>query len=225
MLGEQKFYEYIRRFGFGVRTGIELPGEIRGMVHSPRNWSKISITRIPMGQEVGVTPLQMLMAMATIANGGKLVQPRIVKTIIDDKGKVTGDLKPTVVRQVISPETAAQIGLALRGVVSKRGTAAEAAVPGYTMRARPAPPRKPRLTAATRRTNTLSPSVDFFPPKIPLLSPSSCSTTPIRKIPISTTAAPSPDPFFPAWLRRRPAISILSRMRKLERQTLPDESP
>ncbi len=133
MLGEQKFYEYIRRFGFGDRTGIELPGEIRGMVHPPRSWSKISITRIPMGQEVGVTPLQMAMAMATVANGGKLVQPRIVKTIIDDKGKVTGDLKPSVVRQVISPETASQIALALRGVVSKRGTAAEAAVPGFTI--------------------------------------------------------------------------------------------
>ncbi|CAN5492722.1 penicillin-binding protein [soil metagenome] len=131
MLGEQKFYEYIRRFGFGDRTGIELPGEIRGMVHPPRSWSKISITRIPMGQEVGVTPLQMLMAMATVANGGKLVQPRIVKTIIDDKGKVSGNLQPTLVRQVISPQAAADIALALRGVVTKRGTAAGAAVPGF----------------------------------------------------------------------------------------------
>jgi cell division protein FtsI (penicillin-binding protein 3)/stage V sporulation protein D (sporulation-specific penicillin-binding protein) len=133
MLGEQKFYEYIRRFGFGDRTGIELPGEIGGMVHSPKNWSKISITRIPMGQEVGVTPLQMLMAMATVANGGKLLQPRIVKSITDDNGKAISVLQPTVVRQVVSPETAAQIALALRGVVSQRGTAAEAAVPGFTI--------------------------------------------------------------------------------------------
>ena len=133
MLGEQKFYEYIRRFGFGDRTGIELPGEIGGMVHPPRSWSKISITRIPMGQEVAVTPLQMIMAMATIANGGKLIQPRIVKTIIDDEKRTISELKPTVVRQVISPETAAQITLALRGVVSQRGTAAEAAVPGFTI--------------------------------------------------------------------------------------------
>jgi cell division protein FtsI (penicillin-binding protein 3)/stage V sporulation protein D (sporulation-specific penicillin-binding protein) len=131
MLGEMKFYEYIRRFGFGERTGIELPGEIRGMVHPPRTWSKISITRIPMGQEVGVTPLQMIMAMATIANGGKLVQPRIVKSITDDQGKVRSALKPTVVRQVISRQTASEVAYALRGVVSKRGTAAEAAVPGY----------------------------------------------------------------------------------------------
>ncbi|MDQ3413620.1 MAG: penicillin-binding transpeptidase domain-containing protein, partial [Verrucomicrobiota bacterium] len=76
-------------------------------------------------------PLQMLMAMATVANGGKLVQPRIVKTIIDDKGKVSGNLQPTLVRQVISPQAAADIALALRGVVTKRGTAAGAAVPGF----------------------------------------------------------------------------------------------
>ncbi len=133
MLGEMKFYEYIRRFGFGDRTGIELPGEIRGMVHPPRSWSKISITRIPMGQEVGVTPLQMIVAMATIANGGKLVQPRIVKSIVDDQGNAISKLKPTIVRQVISPQVASEIACALRGVVSKRGTAAEAAVPGYTV--------------------------------------------------------------------------------------------
>jgi cell division protein FtsI (penicillin-binding protein 3)/stage V sporulation protein D (sporulation-specific penicillin-binding protein) len=131
MLGEMKFYEYIRQFGFGDRTGVELPGEIGGVIHPPRSWSKISITRIPMGQEVGVTPLQMILAMSTVANGGKLVQPRIVKSIVDDHKKTVSALKTTVVRQVVSPETASQIAYALRGVVSKRGTAAEAAVPGY----------------------------------------------------------------------------------------------
>ncbi|HEY1583895.1 MAG TPA: penicillin-binding protein 2 [Chthoniobacterales bacterium] len=133
MLGEQKFYEYIRRFGFGDRTGIELPGEIGGVIHPPKTWSKISITRIPMGQEVGVTPLQMIVAMSTIANGGKLIQPRIVKSIVDDQGNAISVLRPTVVRRVVSAETASRIAYALRGVVSKRGTAAEAAVPGFTI--------------------------------------------------------------------------------------------
>ncbi|HEY5035651.1 MAG TPA: penicillin-binding protein 2 [Chthoniobacterales bacterium] len=133
MLGDQKFYEYIRSFGFGERTGIELPGEIPGIIHPPQTWSKISITRMPMGHEVGVTPLQMIMAMATIANGGKLVAPRIVKSIVDENGKVISELKPTVVRQVISKEAAEEVTLALRGVVSARGTAAEAAVPGFTI--------------------------------------------------------------------------------------------
>jgi len=132
-VGEQKFYEYIRRFGFGERTGIELPGEINGLIRPPQSWSKISITRIPMGHEIGVTPLQMTMAMATIANGGKLVVPRIVKSITTSEGTTISSLSPVVLRQVISPETAREIGDALRGVVSDAGTAAAAAVPGFTI--------------------------------------------------------------------------------------------
>src|SRR6185295_13933354 len=84
-LGDQKFYEYIRRFGFGERTGINLPGEIGGLIHPPHNWSKISITRMPMGQEVGATPLQMAVAMCAIANGGHLMVPQIIHEIIDDE--------------------------------------------------------------------------------------------------------------------------------------------
>ena len=132
-VGEQKFYEYIRRFGFGERTGIELPGEISGLIRPPQSWSKISITRIPMGHEIGVTPLQMIVAMAAIANGGKLITPRIVKSITSDDGKTLSSLSPVVLRQAISPQTAKQIGDALRGVVSDRGTAAAAAVPGFTI--------------------------------------------------------------------------------------------
>src|SRR5437016_6769157 len=101
-LGDQKFYEYIRRFGFGERTGVELPGEISGVIRPPQTWSKISITRIPMGHEVGVTPLQMTLAMATIANGGKLVMPRIVKSVTAADGKTITEFTPQVVRQVIS---------------------------------------------------------------------------------------------------------------------------
>src|SRR6266436_6804 len=132
-VGEQRFYEYIRRFGFGERTGIELPGEINGLIRPPQSWSKISITRIPMGHEIGVTPLQMTVAMATIANGGKLIMPRIVKSVTAADGKTISSLSPVVLRQVISPEIAREIGDALRGVVSDAGTAAAAAVPGFTI--------------------------------------------------------------------------------------------
>jgi cell division protein FtsI/penicillin-binding protein 2 len=132
-VGEQKFYEYIRRFGFGERTGIELPGEINGLIRPPQSWSKISITRIPMGHEVGVTPLQMTVAMAAIANGGKLITPRIIKSVTTSDSKTISSLSPVVLRQVVSAETAREIGDALRGVVSDRGTAAAAAVPGFTI--------------------------------------------------------------------------------------------
>jgi cell division protein FtsI/penicillin-binding protein 2 len=132
-LGEGKFYEYIRRFGFGERTGIELPGEIPGIVRAPQSWSKISITRIPMGHEVAVTPLQMTAGMAVIANGGKLVTPRIVRSITNAEGETVSEFTPSVLRQVISPQTAQQISEALQGVVSEKGTAKAAAVGGFTV--------------------------------------------------------------------------------------------
>ncbi|CAN5553345.1 penicillin-binding protein [soil metagenome] len=132
-IGEQKFYEYIRRFGFGQRTGVELPGEERGIANPPQSWSKISITRIPMGHEIAVTPLQMTTAMAVIANGGKLVTPRIIKSITDAEGRQIADAAPTELRQVVSSEVAAQVSAALKDVVSERGTARLAAVPFFAV--------------------------------------------------------------------------------------------
>lgn len=131
MEGEQTFYEYIKRFGFGERTGIELPGEIAGLVYPPAKWDKLSITRMPMGQAVAVTPLQAVMAMSVIANGGKLMAPKLVKSLADSSGKVIQEFKPAVVRDVINPQTASIVSNALADVVSPRGTAVLASVPGY----------------------------------------------------------------------------------------------
>jgi cell division protein FtsI/penicillin-binding protein 2 len=132
-LGEQKFYQYIRQFGFGDRTGVELPGEVAGILHPPQRWNKLSITRMPMGHEVAVTPLQMTTAMAVIANGGKLVTPRIVKSITGPDGKQIARASDTELRQVISPQVAQQVNAALVEVVSERGTAKQAAVPPFTV--------------------------------------------------------------------------------------------
>ena len=162
-VGEEKFYEYIRRFGFGERTGIELPGEINGVIRPPRLWSKISITRIPMGHEIGVTPLQMTVAMATIANRGKLIMPRIVKSVTAADGKLVSSLSPVVLRQVISPETAAQIGDALRGVVSDRGTAAAAAVPGFTIAGKTGTAQKVALNGGYEKGKYVVSFVGYLP--------------------------------------------------------------
>src|SRR4029450_4369550 len=177
-----RFYEYIRRFGFGERPGIELPGEISGVIRPPKAWSKISITRIPMGHEVGVTPLQMTGAMAVIANGGKLVTPRIIKSITTPEGKTVSSLSPVVLRQVISPETAREIGDALRGVVSARGNAPAAASrasapplpplpsPVLRLRAKPEPRRRSILEADTSRGSMLFLSPAICWPTTPHLS-------------------------------------------------------
>src|SRR5207253_9900327 len=97
------------------------------------------------GHEIGVTPLQMTVAMAKISNGGKLIMPRMVKSITTSEGKSISSLSPMVLRQVISSKTAKEIGDALRGVVSDSGTAAAAAVPGFTIAGKPEPARKVNL--------------------------------------------------------------------------------
>ena len=130
-LGDQKFYEYVRRFGFGERTGVILPGEIAGLVHPPHTWSKLSITRITMGQEIAVTPLQMATAMCAIANGGHLMVPQIIHEIVDDKGQVVSQYAPQEIRRVASKEATDGVRDALVEVVSPRGTATLARVAGY----------------------------------------------------------------------------------------------
>jgi cell division protein FtsI/penicillin-binding protein 2 len=133
MMGDDKFYEYVRRFGFGERTGVSLPGEIPGLVHPPSRWDRLTITRMPMGQSVAVTPLQIVMGMSVIANGGKLMRPEIIKSIKDSDGQEVLSMKPEIVREVIPSETARFVSDALTEVVSERGTAALARVSGFTV--------------------------------------------------------------------------------------------
>src|SRR5437588_11361016 len=80
-LGAPKFYEYIRAFGFGQPTGVDMPGESRGLLRRLDNWSAISIGSVSMGQEIGVTPIQLITAVSAIANGGELFKPHVVKEI------------------------------------------------------------------------------------------------------------------------------------------------
>ncbi len=132
-LGDTKLYEYIRRFGFGERTGVAMTGEIPGLVNPPYRWNKLDITRIPMGQSVAVTPLQAVMAMSAVANGGKLMKPLILSKVTDPDGRIVASFGPEVVRQVVSRETSRKIVAALKDVVSKNGTAQKAAVPGFAV--------------------------------------------------------------------------------------------
>jgi cell division protein FtsI (penicillin-binding protein 3)/stage V sporulation protein D (sporulation-specific penicillin-binding protein) len=132
-LGEQRLYEAIRKFGFGERTGINLPGEIAGVVHPPHRWSKVSITHVPMGHEVGATPMQVVAAMGAIANGGTLMMPQIVHSILDPEGSPVQVFQKAEVRRVASAEALKTVREALVQVVSKKGTAALAHVPGYTV--------------------------------------------------------------------------------------------
>jgi cell division protein FtsI (penicillin-binding protein 3)/stage V sporulation protein D (sporulation-specific penicillin-binding protein) len=128
-------------------------------------WSALSITRIPMGQEVGATPLQMVDAMAVIANGGKLMQPRLVDKVVDSSGRVVKIYQPRVVRQVISADTARDVTKALEQVTID-GTAKDIKVKGYTFAGKTGTAQK-FVDGAYSHTQFVSSFIGFLPAEDP----------------------------------------------------------
>jgi cell division protein FtsI (penicillin-binding protein 3) len=131
-LGEERFDKYIRSFGFGQQTGIELPGETRGLTKPLSRWSKVSIGAISMGQEIGISPLQLTAMVSTIANDGVWVAPRIISgTVAPGITPQVAAFHPGAQRRVISPLTAAQMKQMMQGVVL-HGTGKKAILEGYS---------------------------------------------------------------------------------------------
>jgi cell division protein FtsI (penicillin-binding protein 3) len=133
-LGDERLYKYIRAFGFGQQTGIELPGETRGMTKPVERWSKVSIAAISMGQEIGISALQLVSLISTIANDGVRVAPRIVAGTMEPQNTPqTIAFQPAAGTRVISSLTAAQMRQMLQGVVlSPHGTGRRAILEGYS---------------------------------------------------------------------------------------------
>jgi cell division protein FtsI (penicillin-binding protein 3) len=161
-VGDQSMYDFIRAYGFGSRTGVELPGETSGLVRPVGRWQPSSIGSIAMGQEVGVTPLQMAAAYGTVANDGVRVAPHIVREIRDRSGAIVYSAKPEQ-RRVISIETANQLKGMLEGV-TLRGTAKKAQLDGYTAAGKTGTAQKidPR-THTYSRTKFIGSFVGFAP--------------------------------------------------------------
>jgi cell division protein FtsI (penicillin-binding protein 3) len=131
-LGRENFDRYMRSFGFGAVTGVDLPGESSGLLRPRSKWSALSLASMSFGQEIGVTALQMTAAVGAVANGGYLMKPLVVRQIEDGSGKVLKAMKPMAVRRVIDPETVDTLTGILRTVVTD-GTGRHAAIPGYVV--------------------------------------------------------------------------------------------
>jgi len=129
-LGVEKLYKYIHSFGFGEKTGIILPGEASGLLMSEKNIGPVELATNSFGQGIAATPLQMITAVSAIANGGNLMQPQIVKSIIDTNGSVIKEFKPKVVRNVISKKTSDTMRQILKSVVAE-GTGKAGYIEGY----------------------------------------------------------------------------------------------
>ena len=144
-LGKTRIDRYLRAFGFGAKTALRFPGEPRGLLLDPDDWSGTSIGSIPIGQGVAVTALQMLDAYNTVANGGVLVPPVLVKRTIGPDGSPSrAPAGPP--KRVVSARTAAQLTAMLEDVV-REGTGTQAAIPGYAVAGKTGTARKPRTGA------------------------------------------------------------------------------
>ena len=129
-----RFYEWLKAFGFGEPTGISLPGEAHGLLHPISRWSALSQPSMIIGQEIGVTPLQLTTGVSAIANGGLLLQPYIVSEIRDAKGNVQFKHQPKIRRRVIDKVTAARVMDVLEGVIDPDSAIGKASgIRGYRL--------------------------------------------------------------------------------------------
>jgi len=168
-LGESRLYDYIHNYGLGTRTGLPLPGEIGGIVHPVKKWSKVSIAQIPMGQGVAVTSLQMMMAMCAIANKGVLMRPMLVDRLEDRDHVLVAKYSPQRVGRVISEAAAEQMVTALKTVVSPEGTAPKAALAHYTVAGKTGTAQKSGGPEGYLKGKYFASFIGFFPADNPEL--------------------------------------------------------
>jgi cell division protein FtsI (penicillin-binding protein 3) len=129
-VGTERLSRYVSTFGFGHQVSPDFPGESSGIVWSPEKWTESALASVSMGYQVGVTPLQMVTAVSSVANGGQLVEPRVVRAVYHGNRRYV--VKPKVVRRAISADTAATLTAIMEQVV-ERGTARRARIAGYTI--------------------------------------------------------------------------------------------
>jgi cell division protein FtsI/penicillin-binding protein 2 len=179
-MGADRLYNYVSRFGFGARTGISLPGESPGISHPVKKWNGLTVSRVPIGQGISVTPLQMLMAISAIANDGLLMKPILVSRLVDRNGTVVAHNDPTPVRQVISPAAAHEMVKALKAVVSTNGTGTKAAIPFYTVAGKTGTAQKV-VAGQYSHDKYFSSFIGFFPADDPEICISVVFDAPDRK--------------------------------------------
>lgn len=170
-LGPEKLAWYVNAFGFGQKTEMDLSGEQRGLTKELPEWGRRTLASIAMGQEIGVTPMQLVMAASAIANGGWLMRPYVVSEIRSHTGEAIAGFGPVVRRRPVSGETARAMTEILRGAVLPGGTGALAAVPGYNVAGKTGTAQKvDPLTGGYSATRVVSSFVGFLPVEDPKLT-------------------------------------------------------
>ena len=168
-MGEEKLSTYLRNFGFGGRTGIDLPGESPGNLK--RHWYGIDLATISFGQGVSLSTVQLVSALSAVANGGNLMKPYLMEQILDDSGTVVQKFEPQLVRRVISPETAQKITKMMETVTGDGGTGTKAALDGFRVAGKTGTAQKvDPVTHTYSPTKRIGSFVGFVPADKPKLT-------------------------------------------------------
>lgn len=169
-LGEKRYYEYLKRFGVGARTGIELPGEEAGILNPVEKWARIDITRIAMGQSVAVTALQMASIFAALGNDGFMMRPYLVKSVTRPSGERLYESHPEVIARPVTQRTAGMMRSILQRVTEEGGTGTKAAVPGYEVAGKTGTAQKALPGGGFSSTDVVASFVGFLPAEDPELA-------------------------------------------------------
>lgn len=191
-VGEKDLLEYARRLGFGEKTGIDLPGEAKGILpSSEKSWSDISLATFAIGHGVSVTPLQLLSAYAAIANGGLLLKPYVVKAVLDEEGRVRQEFHPRVIRRALKPKTSSVLTEFLKGVVFE-GTGMQVQMEGVSIAGKTGTAQKPKIgERGYQKGKYIASFVGFFPAEDPQIVGLVILDSPVGLHYGSQTAAPA----------------------------------
>jgi cell division protein FtsI/penicillin-binding protein 2 len=166
-IGNKTMFNYTRNFGFGTKTGIDLPGEEEGILHPVRSWSGRTLVTMAIGQEISSTLLQMVLPFAAVANGGILINPLVYEKIVDNRGDIIDSAECKVVRRVLSEQVAARLRIMLKDVV-ENGTGKNARIEGITVAGKTGTSQKPD-SGTYSQTSNWSSFIGFAPVENPLL--------------------------------------------------------
>ncbi len=166
-LGRHVYYDYLQRYGIGVRTGIDLPGEETGILLPVHRCLPVDLTRMAIGQSVAVTPIQLLSVFSALANDGFMMRPYVVQKIHRQTGECLYRAQPEIVRRLVSPETARMMRTLLTGVTEEGGTGARAAVEGYSVAGKTGTAQKVLPGGGYSSTDEVASFVGFLPAEEP----------------------------------------------------------
>ena len=176
-LGKEKLYAYIKRFNFGNQTGIDLPGEVAGIMRDVSGWSYVDMTTIPIGQGIAVTAIQLVSCVSVIANDGVLMQPYVAKKFVNEEGATVKETKPRAIRRVISKKTAHKVKELLEGVIL-RGSGGRARLANFRASGKTGTAQKVNPEGGYYKNKYISSFIGFAPYDKPEISLAVCVDDP-----------------------------------------------